>query len=142
MEKYNCYIKGYGLPHLNVGSSAFVIEHNGTVIVSKSKLYSCPENIDPWKFHFYCELLAVREALKECKEGTIVNIYTSEVVVVGWLRNRCKKVEYKEWIDVIKQLFRRHESICIEYYKSGGDLQLFNTVQEIAYKTVHEYKPE
>lgn len=30
MEQYNCYIKGYGLPHLNVGSSAFVIEHKNT----------------------------------------------------------------------------------------------------------------
>lgn len=142
MEKYNCYIKGYALPHFKVGSSVYVVERNGLVISSKSKLYSCPDNIDPLKFHFYCELLAAREALKECHEGSIVNIYTSEVIIANWLTNRCKKAEYKEWIDVIKRLFRNHESVNVCYYKNGGDLSMFDTVIQLAHETAKLYKPE
>ena len=91
MKEYNCYIKGYTLPHLKVGSSAYVVEHNGVVVFSKSKLYSCPDEINPFKFHFYCELLAARDSLKECPEMSAVNVYTSEVVIASWLTKRCKK---------------------------------------------------
>ena len=102
MSNYECYVKGYGLPELKVGSSAYIVVRDGEVVFSLSKLYSCPETIEPLKFHFYCELLAAREALRKCSENSQVKIYTSEVIISNWLMHRCKKIEYNEWIDVIK----------------------------------------
>ena len=111
MSNYECYVKGYGLPELKVGSSAYIVVRDGEVVFSLSKLYSCPETIEPLKFHFYCELLAAREALRKCSENSRVKIYTSEVIISNWLMHRCKKIEYNEWIDVIKKEMRKHEIV-------------------------------
>jgi len=140
MSNYECYIKGYALPELKVGSSAYVVVQDGKVICSLSKLYSCPETIEPLKFHFYCELLAAREALRKCTEKYQVKIYTSEVIISNWLMHRCKKKEYSEWIDVIKKEFSKHENVEVNYYKNGCNFLLFQDVQDMAHQTAHNYK--
>ena len=141
MSCYECYIKGYTLPELKVGSSAYIVMRDGVVVFSLSKLYACPETIEPSKFHFYCELLAAREALRKCTEKFQVKVFTSEVIVSNWLMHRCKKKEYNEWINVIKKEFPKHESVEVNYYKNGCNQLLFQDVQDMAYQTTHEYKP-
>lgn len=55
--------------------------------------------------------------------------------------HRCKKIEYNEWIDVIKKEMCKYESVEVNYYKNGCNPALFQDVQDMAYQSAHNYTP-